>query len=105
MENVAVGCIQPRTRIFETHEEFDGLVRRFLRQPQAKSAQVLVFPELMGVMLAPPLISGLKLGFIKRADQGRQRGAGFFSRRVGRVADATAGALGGGLPGSLKRLL
>ena len=58
MENVVVGCVQPRMSIFETHEEFENLLRRFLRQPQAKSARLVVFPELMGVMLAPPLISG-----------------------------------------------
>jgi predicted amidohydrolase len=105
MENVVIGCVQPRMSILETHEELETLLRRFLRQPQAKSARLVVFPELMGVMLAPPLISGLKLGFIKQAGRGRHPSAGAVSRGVGRVADATAGVLGGGMRGSLGRLL
>jgi predicted amidohydrolase len=89
--------------ILATHEEFDVLARRFMRQ--TKAARLVVFPELMGVMLAAPMISGVKLGFVKRADEGRKPRAGFMARGVGRVADATAGALGGGFAGSMKRLL
>ncbi len=105
MENVIVACVQQRMSIPPTHEEFEAEARRFLRQAQAKAARLTIFPELTGLMLAPPLISGFKLGFIKREDQGKQRGAGFLSRSVGRVAGGTAGALGGGFRGSLERLL
>ena len=105
MENLTVVCIQQRMSIPPTHEEFEAGARRFMRQAQAKAAKLTIFPELAGVMLAPPLISGLKLGFIKREDQGKQRDAGFFSRRLGRVAGTTAGAMGGGFRGSLERLL
>lgn len=103
MENLSIACVQPRLSILATHDEFDVLIRRFLRQ--IKSARLVVFPELTGVMLAPPMISGFKLGFVKRADQGRKPRAGFLSRGMGRVAGATAGALGGGFSGSMKRLL
>ena len=103
MEKVTVACVQPRLSILASHDEFETYARRFLRQ--TKSAQLVIFPELTGVMLAPPLISGFKLGFIKRADQGLQPSAGLVSRGVGQVADATASALGGGLYGSLSRLL
>jgi predicted amidohydrolase len=105
MENLTVACIQQRMSIPSTHEEFEAGARRFMRQAQAKSVKLTIFPELAGVMLAPPLISGLKLGFIKREDQGKRRDAGFFSRRLGRVAGTTAGAMGGGFRGSLERLL
>jgi predicted amidohydrolase len=105
MENLTVACIQMRMTIPPTHEEFEAGARRFLRMAQAKAARLTIFPELTGVMLAPPLISGFKLGFIKRDDQGKQRGAGFLSRRLGRVAGSTASALGGGFRGSLDRLL
>ncbi len=105
MENVAVACVQQRMSIFPTHEEFEGEARRFLRQAQAKAARLTIFPELAGLMLAPPLISGLKLGFIKREDEGRRRGAGFLSRSLGSMASTTAGAMGGGFRGSLDRLL
>jgi len=105
MENLIVACIQQRMSIQSTHEEFDAEARRFLRQAQAKAARLVVFPELTGVMLAPPLISSLKLGFLKQKDQAKQPGAGFFSRALGRVAGGTAGALGGGFWGSLDRLV
>lgn len=105
MENVTVACVQQRMSILPTHEEFEAEARRFLRQAQAKAARLTIFPELTGVMLAPPLISGFKLGFIKREDQGKQRGAGLLSRSLGRVAGTTVSALGGGFRGSLERLL
>ncbi len=88
-----------------THEEFEATARRFMRQAQAKAAQLTVFPELTGVMLAPPLISGFKRSFIQRDDQGKRPTAGIFSRGMGRLAGTTGGAVGGGFRGSLERLL
>ena len=105
MENTIVACVQQRMGIMATHEEFESQARRFLHQAQAKGAQLVIFPELAGLMLAPPLISGLKLGFIKRADEGSRPTAGVLSRGLGRVSGAAAGMLGGGLQGSLIRLL
>jgi predicted amidohydrolase len=105
MENTIVACVQQRMGIMATHDEFESQARRFLHQAQAKGAQLVIFPELAGLMLAPPLISGLKLGFIKRADEGSRPTAGVLSRGLGRVSGAAAGMLGGGLQGSLVRLL
>jgi predicted amidohydrolase len=105
MENVTVACVQQRMGIPPTSQEFKAEARRFLRQAQAKGAQLVIFPELAGVMLAPPLISSLKLGLVKRADRGGRPQAGFLSRGMGRVAGTAAGALGGGFRGSLQRLL
>jgi omega-amidase len=105
MESIAVACVQQRMSIPKTHQEFEAEARRFLRQAQAKGVRLTIFPELTGVMLAPPLISGLKLGFIKREDEGKRREAGFLSRRLGSLAGTTASAMGGGFRGSLERLL
>lgn len=105
MESITIACVQQRMSIPATHEEFESEARRFLRQAQAKGVQLTIFPELTGLMLAPPLISGLKLGFIKREDEGKRRDAGFISRRLGSLAGTTASALGGGFRGSLERLL
>jgi predicted amidohydrolase len=105
MEPIKVACVQQRMRIAETPEDLKAEARRFLHQAQAKAAQLVVFPELVGLMLAPSLISRFKLGFIKREAQGKQPGAGLLSQSVGRVAGSTAGALGGGFRGSLARLL
>ena len=105
MENITVAVIQQRMSISPTHEEFEAVARRFLRQAQAKAVQLTVFPELTGVMLAPPLISGFKRSFIQRDDQGKHPTAGILSRSVGRLAGTTGGAVGGGFRGSLERLL
>ena len=105
MDHITVACVQQRMSIHATREDFEAEARRFLRQAQAKSARIVLFPELAGLMLAPPLISGLKLGLVKQQDQSKQPGAGIFSRTLGRLAGSTAGALGGGFWGSLERLV
>ncbi len=104
MDHVLVACVQQRMDILASHEEFENQMRRFMRLAQAKAAQIVVFPELMGLMLAPPLFSGVKLGFMKQASQGRQPGTGPVKRGVKRVAEAAADALGG-YRGSLVGLL
>jgi len=95
MDKVTIACVQQRNVIVSSQEEFESLARRFIRLAQAKSAQLVVFPELAGLMLAPSLFSGIKRSFIKRADKGKQPGAGAVQRGVKRLADAAAGALGG----------
>lgn len=105
MENTIVACVQQRMGIMASHEEFETEARRFLNQARSKSAQLVIFPELAGLMLAPPLISSFKLGFIQRADKGSRPTAGLVSRRLGRVSGAAADVLGGGFRGSLLRLL
>lgn len=105
MDDIVVACVQPSAAIYATRDEFENAVRRYLRHSHARAAHLVVFPELMGILLAPSLIPRLKRGVIKRADRGRRPTAGFVTRRVGRVADATAGLLGGGLRGSVMRIL
>jgi predicted amidohydrolase len=105
MNNIVAACVQPRLGIYESGAEFEAEAGRFLRQARAKGARITVFPEFSGLMLAPPLISGLKLGFVKREDQAKRPGAGLLSRGVGSVSAVAAGALGGGFRGSLDRLL
>ena len=105
MENLTIAVVQQRMSIPPTHDEFEAMARRFLRQAQAKAAQLTIFPELTGVMLAPPLISGFKRSFIQRGDQGKHPAAGIFSRSMGRLAGTTGGAVGGGFRGSVERLL
>ena len=105
MDGLTVACVQHRMSIPADQEEFEAGIRRFMRQAQSKAAQITVFPELAGVMLAPPLVSGFKLGFIKRADQAKQPRANLLSKGMGGISGAAAGAMGGGFRGSLGRLL
>jgi predicted amidohydrolase len=104
MDKVTIACVQQRNVVVASQEEFEAQARRFVRLAQAKSAQLVVFPELAGLMVAPSLFSGMKRSFIKRADKGKQPGAGAVQRGVQRLADAAAGALGG-YWGSLDGLL
>lgn len=105
MKGITVACVQHRMGIPATREEFEKEVRRYMRQAQSKAAQITIFPELTGMMLAPPLTSGFKLGFVKRADQAKHPTAGFVSRSLGGISQAAAGALGGGFRGSVSRLV
>jgi predicted amidohydrolase len=105
MEPMKVACIQQRMNFAETPEEFVAEARRFMHQAQSKAAQLIVFPELTGLMLAGPLISGAKRGLIKHETRGKQPGAGLFSQSLGRIAGSTAGAMGGGFRGSLSRMV
>jgi predicted amidohydrolase len=104
MDKVTIACVQQRNVIVADQQEFETQARRFVRLAQTKSAQLVIFPELAGLMLAPSLFSGIKRSFIKRADKGKQPGAGAVQRGVKRLADAAAGALGG-YWGSLDGLL
>jgi predicted amidohydrolase len=105
MDPIKVACIQQRMKLADTPEDFRAEARRFLHQAQSKAAQLVVFPELTGLMLAVPLISGAKRGLIKHEARGKQPGAGLLSQGLGRIAGSTADAMGGGFRGSLSRMV
>ncbi|UCC61750.1 MAG: hypothetical protein JSV36_13215 [Anaerolineae bacterium] len=104
MSEVIVATVQQQMRVYEDPEAYAADVRRFMRQVKSKRAEIVVFPELSGLMLALPLISGVKRGLLKRSDRASARRASPLAKVVGRVAGTTAGALGGGMLGSLNRL-
>lgn len=105
MSKVTMAVIQQMMQVHESPEAYKADVKRFMRQVKSKHADIVVFPELSGLMLAYPLISGVKRGLLKRADRAGARRAGPLARIMGRVAGTTAGALGSGMRGSLTRLL
>lgn len=105
MDKVIVACVQQRLRL---HEDLDGCrkdLARFLRTAQAKKAQLIVFPELLGTMAVSPLLQGLRAGLLRRADQGRRTGASLWTRTKSKVADTTAGVLRADLRQNLSNLL
>ena len=73
-------------------EHREGL-RRFLRAAENKRAQLVIFPELAGVMLAPPLLVDFRSSLLLRADVGRRRSASPWQKLVGAVAGGAAGML------------
>lgn len=105
MDNVIVCVVQQKMRLPADLADFEHELRRFLRVAQAKGAQLIVFPELAGMMAAPPLLNGLRAGLLKQADRGRQNRAGFWERARSKVASGTAGLLGSDFQRDLGRLL
>mgnify|MGYP005839073869 CR=1 FL=1 len=95
MAKVIVACVQQRMRIYESHEEYRQDVHRFLQMAVSKGALLAVFPELSGLMLAPPLISGLRVGLLRTADRESTQPSSVLGKMVGKVAGSAASALGG----------
>lgn len=85
-DDIVVACIQQRLRIYANLEEYRTDLQRFLRIAQHKHAQLVVFPELAGVMLAPPLLRTYRLAMLKSADLSTRRQASWQQRTVGRMA-------------------
>ena len=85
-EEVVVACVQQRLRIYANLVEYRVDLQRFLRIAQHKHAQLVVFPELAGMMLAPPLLRSQRLAMLKYADRSTRRHTSWPQRTVGRVA-------------------
>jgi len=105
MDNVIVCVVQQKMRLPADLADFEAELRRFLRVAQAKGAQLIVFPELAGMMAAPPLLNGLRAGLLKQADRGRQSRVNFWERARSKMAAGTAGLLGSDFQRELARLL
>jgi predicted amidohydrolase len=105
MDKAVVATTQQQMRVFETQDEYQEDIFRYLRMAEAKDAKLVIFPALSPVMLVPSLVSSPRLGLMKHADRGRGRFASLKDRLMGRAADAADKALGGGLHGEMNRLL
>jgi predicted amidohydrolase len=77
-------------RLPQSLAEFREEMRRFVRTAVAKQARLVVFPELAGVMVAPPLLADTRSRLLKLADRGRGRRATLWQRMVGQAAGAFA---------------
>jgi predicted amidohydrolase len=105
MDKAIVATTQQQMRIFETQEDYQEDIFRYLRMAEAKDARLAIFPALSPVMLVPALVSSPRLGLMKQAEKGRGPWASLKDRVMGRAADAADQALGGGLRGEMNRLL
>ncbi len=92
MDRVTVACVQQRMRLPATLDEYREDLRRFLRAAQVKNVRLVVFPELGGVMVMPPLLRDLRSTLLKQADQGRRKHASLWQKLRGTAA-STAGRL------------
>jgi hypothetical protein len=95
MDELVTTCVQQQIRIFESHGEFRNDIQRFMRLAKIKESHLVVFPELSGLLLAPPLIPGLKRTLLRVAERQVKRKPSLFDRMVGRVADSASGMTGG----------
>ena len=73
MSKVTIAVVQQMMQVHESPDAYKADVKRFMRQVKSKQADLVVFPELSGLMLAYPLISGVKRGLLKRADRAGAR--------------------------------
>lgn len=105
MDPIIVCVVQQKMRLPADLADFEQDLRRFLRVAQAKGAQLIVFPELTGMMAAPPLLDGLRAGLLKQADKGRQSRASLLERTRSKLASGAANLLGSDFKRELGRLL
>ena len=95
MDDIIATCVQQQVHIFENHGEFRNDVQRFMRLAKVKESHLVVFPELSGLLLVPPLAPGLKRTLLRVAERQVRRKSSLFDRMVGRAADSAADAMGG----------
>ena len=93
MKTLIVACIQQKMRLPQTLEEYREDLRRFLRAAENKRARLVVFPELAGVMVIPPLLGGFQANLLKRADLARRRQSGLWQKISGGLSGALVGWL------------
>ena len=91
MKTLIVASIQQKMRLPQTLEEYREDLRRFLRAAANKRARLVVFPELAGVMVIPPLLGGFEASLLKRADLARRRQSRLWQKLSGGVSGALAG--------------
>lgn len=105
MDRLIVACVQQRMRLPETLDDYREDLRRFLRIAQTKRARLVIFPELAGLMVAPPLLKDVRSNLLKRADRGKRKRASVPQRLTGLLAYYAAGLLRADFRQSLGALL
>lgn len=90
MDRLVVACVQQRMHLPQSLDDYREDLRRFLSVAAGKQARLVIFPELGGVMAAPPILDDFHSSLLKRADWGRRRGASWWQRVVGTLADSAA---------------
>ncbi len=95
MDEFITTCVQQQIRVFESHGEFRNDIQRFMRLAKIKESRLVIFPELCGLLLAPPLVPGLKRTLLRVAERQVKRKPSLIDRMVGRIANSATDALGG----------
>jgi len=93
MLQLPVMTVQLGTRVFKDVNDFEQTIRRFAGLARSKEAKLIVFPELTGLMLIPPLMAGVKSTLLRAAGRGRRKKAPILQKARGVLAGAGAGVL------------
>lgn len=104
-ERIVVASVQQRMHLPLTLDEYREDLRRFMRVAVAKKARLVVFPELGGMMVAPPILRDFRSQLLKRQDRGRRRRAPLWDRVVGGLAGLMGGMVGADFRRGLGALL
>lgn len=88
-----MASVQMRMRLPDALEEYRDDLRRFLRAAEAKRARLVIFPELAGLMVGPPLLRDRGSALRMRASRGKRSSAGVWDRLGGKFAGWMADAL------------
>ena len=94
MKKLVVASAQQHMRLFDSPESYRKELNRFLAMARAKTAQLVVFPALAGVMAASSQVEGFRMNLLKQADEGRRAKNSLWSKTRGALADSTAMLLG-----------
>jgi len=105
LERLTIACVQQRMRLPQTIDEYKDDLRRFMRIAERKNARLLIFPELAGAMLMPPLLGDFHSSLLKRADRGRRTQATAWQKLTGSVAGYAATLLQADMRQSIAALL
>ena len=105
MDRLIVACVQERMRVFATVEHYRNELQRFLRIAQHKQAALVIFPELGGTMLVPPLLRDFRLALLKHSELGRRRRASLWRRTSGLLAARLATYFAGNFTDTVATLL
>jgi predicted amidohydrolase len=105
MKNLVVASAQQQMRLFESAEGFRKELNRFLYMARAKGAELVVFPALVGLMAAAPLVEGLGVNLLKQADDRRRQQKSLWARTRGALAGGTATLLGANFRKAFSQLL
>lgn len=101
METLIVACVQQKMRLPHSQEEHKDDLRRFLRSAATRRARLVIFPELAGLMTAPPLLAGLHASLLLSADRARRGRIPFWQKMKGSLA----GVLARSVKADFRRLL
>jgi len=105
MFQLPVMVVQSAASVFASVDEYEWTFRRFAEVAKSKEARLVIYPELAGLMLAPPLMVGVKSSLARTAGRGKEKKAPLLQKARGVLAGSVAGVLRANLHAQTARWL